>query len=69
MTQSDTTVVELDMVVECPICQASIGLPCTIYPLSHFGRRLKRLMKERGATVEDLAKAINTGKPLPGNRS
>lgn len=58
------TVNELDLLVPCPECMACVGNECMIEPLIHFGRRIVRLLKERGATVEDIEKAMKTGEVI-----
>jgi hypothetical protein len=64
---------DLDVLVACPVCGAAVNVDCFDYtrilPVGnvHTARRVRRLLKERGATDEDLQKAIDTGVPLKGN--
>jgi hypothetical protein len=64
---------DLDVLVMCPACGAEEGVDCfditRTLPVGnvHTARRVRRLLKERGATDEDLQKAIDTGVPLKGN--
>lgn len=51
-----------DIAIPCPDhrCHVKAGEPCigTVPTQVHFGRRLRRLMNERGMTVASLAKRI-----------
>jgi hypothetical protein len=66
---SNTSQKELDLLVGCSDCRAAKGEPCSIDPLVHFNRRIDRLLLERGATREELQKAVNEGTTLKGNSS
>ncbi len=60
---------DFDILVSCTACPAAAGEDC--HGLTngkvHLGRRVMRLLEERGATVDDLAKAIETKTSLKGN--
>jgi hypothetical protein len=58
---------ELDLLVVCSVCSAAQGVECVgLKPgIVHIGRRVLALLKARGATVEDLERAIEAGTTLP----
>jgi hypothetical protein len=58
---------DFDVLVECPVCDAAINQPCNTGDLTvHLGRRIMALLKERGATLHDLERALSERKPLGG---
>lgn len=58
---------ELDLTVACPECGSCVGQDCKkLEPLGfvHFIRRLRRLAKERGMTVEELYAMAERGEVI-----